>query len=52
MKQEIVAFLSGGTALWLFSTAVRTMPKPHPLERWYGWLYRFCQKAAANHDLK
>jgi len=35
---------------WLFSAAISTMPKPEPLERWYGWLYGFLQLAAANFD--
>lgn len=33
---------------WLLSAGVATMPEPLPMERWYGWLYRFLQFLTAN----
>ena len=34
--------------LYVFSTAIHTMPTPLPTERWYGWLYNTLQALGAN----
>lgn len=50
--EPLMGLVTGGAGWWIFATAVRTMPRPEPLERWYGWLYGFAQAVAANHDLR
>lgn len=33
---------------WLLSAIAQTMPEPLPMERGYGWFYRFMQFITAN----
>lgn len=49
LLESVKGAMVGGGVWWLFSTAVSTMPKPGPMERWYGWFYSFVQLVAANH---
>jgi hypothetical protein len=51
-KEFLATALASNTAWWAFSTLARSMPAPEENERWYGWLYRFLQAIAANHDLR
>ncbi len=48
--EAVQGAMVGGGGWWVFSTAIRTMPQPQPLERWYGWAHSFLQLVAANHD--
>ena len=50
--ETIRGIIVGGGGWWIFSSAVGTMPKPLPMERWYGWMYLFLQLVAANHGLR
>jgi hypothetical protein len=42
------ALIAVNLGQWFLSAFVNTMPEPLPMERWYGWFYRFMQFVTAN----
>jgi hypothetical protein len=49
MKNQIINWLIGGGALWLFSASVHALPAPGPMDsKAYTFLYNFVQTLGAN----
>lgn len=51
MKQLVLNWVTGGTAMWVFSAAIRSLPDPAPMgNRFYLFLFKFLHVVGANFD--